>query len=85
MEINFNLFFRSSLPKLSDLPNHLGKLITDGISINSSYSTDVEPPKPGQDLPTQIGKGPSINYVGRFYQFLTSPLSRQVYYIGKLM
>ena len=55
MEINFNLFFRSSLPKLSDLPNHLGKLITDGISINSSYSTDVEPPKPGQDLPTQIG------------------------------
>ena len=25
------------------------------MSINSSYSTDVELPKPGQDLPTQIG------------------------------
>ena len=45
---------RASLPKLKDLPNQVGKLITDGISINSSYSTDVEI-KPGQDLPTQIG------------------------------
>ena len=46
---------RSCLPKMSDLPNHLGKLITEGISVNSSYSTDVEPPKPGEVLPTQIG------------------------------
>ena len=37
---------RASLPKLNDLPNQVGKLITDGISINSSYSTDVEI-KPG--------------------------------------
>merc|ERR1719266_1959984 len=36
---------RSCLPKMSDLPNHLGKLITEGISVNSSYSTDVEPSK----------------------------------------
>ena len=46
---------RASLPKKDDLPHQLCKLITDGISINSSYSTDVEPPKAGQDQPTQIG------------------------------
>ena len=43
------------LPKLSELPNHVGLLITEGISINSSYSTDIELPKPGEVLPTQIG------------------------------
>lgn len=46
---------RASLPKKEDLPGSTLRLMTDGISINSSYSTDVEPPKPGQDLPTQIG------------------------------
>lgn len=43
------------MPKLADLPSQVGKLVTEGISINSSYSTDVEAPKPGQDLVTQIG------------------------------
>ncbi len=32
---------RSSLPKLKDLPPSVGNLITQGISVNSSYSTDV--------------------------------------------
>jgi magnesium-transporting ATPase (P-type) len=36
---------RSSLPKLKDLPASAGKLITQGISVNSSYSTDVIPPR----------------------------------------
>ena len=45
---------RTSLPKLSDLAGTVGRLVTEGISVNSSYSTDVEI-KPGQDLPTQIG------------------------------
>ena len=30
-------------------------MVTEGISINSSYSTDVELPKAGETLPTQIG------------------------------
>ena len=46
---------RLCLPKMSDLPNHVGLLITEGISINSSYSTDIELPKPGEVLCTQIG------------------------------
>ena len=33
---------RASLPKLSDLPPKMGQLITQGISVNCSYSTDVE-------------------------------------------
>ncbi len=32
---------RSSLPKMKDLPSQVGKLITQGISVNSAYSTDV--------------------------------------------
>ena len=33
---------RASLPKLKDLPPKVGALITQGISVNSSYSTDIE-------------------------------------------
>lgn len=32
---------RASLPKMKDLPSSTGKLITQGIAVNSSYSTDV--------------------------------------------
>jgi len=32
---------RASLPKMKDLPSQVGKLITQGVSVNSSYSTDV--------------------------------------------
>ncbi len=32
---------RTSLPKSRDLPSEAAKLITEGISVNSSYSTDV--------------------------------------------
>ena len=38
---------RSSLPKIRDLPANVGLLITQGISINSSYSTDVKVKKMG--------------------------------------
>ena len=33
---------RASLPKLKDLSPKVGQLITQGISVNSSYSTDIE-------------------------------------------
>ena len=33
---------RASLPKLKDLPPKTGSLIVQGISVNSSYSTDIE-------------------------------------------
>ena len=32
---------RANLPKMRDIPSQIGKLITNGISINSSYTTDV--------------------------------------------
>ncbi len=32
---------RSSLPKMKDIPSVAGKLITQGIAVNSAYSTDV--------------------------------------------
>merc|ERR1719403_742164 len=46
---------RANLPKMRDIPGQIGKLITNGISINSSYSTDVVLGRTPQDLPTQIG------------------------------
>ena len=33
---------RSELPKIHDIPRQLGSLITQGISVNSSYSSDVK-------------------------------------------
>ena len=33
---------RHDLPKVRDIPNHVGNLITQGISVNSSYSSDVK-------------------------------------------
>ena len=32
---------RSSLPKMKDLPTNTGRLVVQGISVNSGYSTDV--------------------------------------------
>lgn len=46
---------RTSLPKMKDLPAQVGKLVTQGISVNSAYSTDVLPPKTPGELPTQVG------------------------------
>merc|ERR1719340_55216 len=42
---------RASLPKLKDLPSKVGNLITQGISVNSSYSTDIEAPRNPSELP----------------------------------
>jgi len=53
---------RSSLPKIRDLPANVGLLITQGISINSSYSTDVKM-EPGQ-LPAQIGNKTECGLLG---------------------
>ena len=33
---------RSELPKLHELPRQVGQLVTQGISVNSSYSSDVK-------------------------------------------
>lgn len=46
---------RSDLPKLRDLPQNVGVLITQGISVNSSYTSDVKPSVEPTGLPTQIG------------------------------
>ncbi|XP_061400205.1 plasma membrane calcium-transporting ATPase 3-like [Musca vetustissima] len=43
------------LPKYQDLPKHVADLITQGISVNSAYTSNILPaPKP-EDLPTQVG------------------------------
>lgn len=44
---------RNSLPKIRDLPTSVGVLVTQGIAVNSSYSSDVKMEPSG--LPTQIG------------------------------
>ncbi|XP_023334000.1 plasma membrane calcium-transporting ATPase 1 isoform X2 [Eurytemora carolleeae] len=44
---------RNSLPKLRDLPPQVGVIITQGVAINSSYSSDVK--VEAGSLPTQIG------------------------------
>merc|ERR1719309_1478950 len=46
---------RVDLPKLRDLPQHVGVLITQGISVNSSYSSDVKQSLDPGGLPTQYG------------------------------
>merc|ERR1719410_1515821 len=43
---------RSELPKIHDIPRQLGSLITQGISVNSSYSSDVKSSE-GGGLPQQ--------------------------------
>jgi len=46
---------RNSLPKIRDLPGQVGVLVTQGISVNSSYSSDVKQDGSGGGLPMQIG------------------------------
>jgi len=46
---------RHDLPKIRDIPNHIGTLVTQGISVNSSYSSDVKPSGEMGGLPQQIG------------------------------
>merc|ERR1719431_1441842 len=46
---------RQDLPKLRDLPQQVGVLITQGIAVNSSYSSDVKPSADPSGLPQQIG------------------------------
>jgi len=52
---------RNALPKLRDLPSHVGVLVTQGISVNSSYSSDV---KATDGLPTQIGNKTECGLLG---------------------
>jgi len=53
---------RNSLPKIRDLPSHVGVLITQGIAVNSSYSSDVQQNTTG--LPTQIGNKTECSLLG---------------------
>merc|ERR1719150_1188820 len=46
---------RADLPKIHDLAANVRVLVTQGISVNSSYSSDVQPPEQSGGLPTQIG------------------------------
>ena len=55
---------RSTLPKKEDLPREVVKLVTQGISVNSSYSTDVIPPKNPGELPNQIGNKTECSLLG---------------------
>merc|ERR1711892_1393942 len=46
---------RQDLPKLRDLPQHVGVLVTQGIAVNSSYASDVKLSADPSGLPTQLG------------------------------
>jgi len=52
---------RNSLPKIRDLPSHVGVLVTQGIAVNSSYSSDV---KATDGLPIQIGNKTECGLLG---------------------
>jgi len=56
---------RSSLPKVRDLPPNVATLITQGISVNSGYSTDVtKNPSDPNGLPNQIGNKTECGLLG---------------------
>ncbi|XP_071745596.1 LOW QUALITY PROTEIN: plasma membrane calcium-transporting ATPase 2 [Lepeophtheirus salmonis] len=55
---------RSFLPKLKDFASNAGKLITQGISVNSSYSTDIVTSKNPNELPQQIGNKTECSLLG---------------------
>ncbi|XP_078040633.1 plasma membrane calcium-transporting ATPase 3 isoform X6 [Augochlora pura] len=42
-------------PKFSDIPNHIGNLVVQAISINSAYTSRIMPAQDPTDLPLQIG------------------------------
>ncbi|XP_033337765.1 plasma membrane calcium-transporting ATPase 3 isoform X6 [Megalopta genalis] len=44
-----------SAPKFSDIPNHIGNLVIQAISINSAYTSRIMPAQDPTDLPLQIG------------------------------
>nr|XP_036221636.1 plasma membrane calcium-transporting ATPase 2 isoform X3 [Bactrocera oleae]XP_036221637.1 plasma membrane calcium-transporting ATPase 2 isoform X3 [Bactrocera oleae]XP_036221638.1 plasma membrane calcium-transporting ATPase 2 isoform X3 [Bactrocera oleae]XP_036221639.1 plasma membrane calcium-transporting ATPase 2 isoform X3 [Bactrocera oleae]XP_036221640.1 plasma membrane calcium-transporting ATPase 2 isoform X3 [Bactrocera oleae]XP_036221641.1 plasma membrane calcium-transporting ATPase 2 len=43
------------LPTLNDIPQHVGSLITMGISVNSAYTSNIMTGQNPGDLPTQVG------------------------------
>lgn len=43
------------LPTLNDIPQHVGNLITQGISVNSAYTSNILPGADPGDLPMQVG------------------------------
>ncbi|XP_005182536.1 plasma membrane calcium-transporting ATPase 1-like [Musca domestica] len=43
------------LPRLNDIPKHVANLITQGISVNSAYTSNILPGANPEDLPTQVG------------------------------
>ncbi|XP_023296722.1 plasma membrane calcium-transporting ATPase 2 isoform X3 [Lucilia cuprina] len=43
------------LPTLNDIPHHVGNLITQGISVNSAYTSNILPGADPGDLPMQVG------------------------------
>ncbi|CAD7000927.1 unnamed protein product, partial [Ceratitis capitata] len=43
------------LPTLNDIPQHVGNLITMGISVNSAYTSNIMPGQNPGDLPIQVG------------------------------
>ncbi|EDW10903.2 plasma membrane calcium-transporting ATPase 2 isoform X6 [Drosophila mojavensis] len=43
------------LPTLADIPQHVGNLITMGISVNSAYTSNIMPGQNPTDLPIQVG------------------------------
>ncbi|KAH8331325.1 hypothetical protein KR074_003549 [Drosophila pseudoananassae] len=43
------------LPTLTDIPQHVGNLITMGISVNSAYTSNIMPGQNPGDLPIQVG------------------------------
>ncbi|XP_026846807.1 plasma membrane calcium-transporting ATPase 2 isoform X1 [Drosophila persimilis] len=52
------------LPTLSDIPQHVGNLITMGISVNSAYTSNIMGGKNPGDLPIQVGNKTECSLLG---------------------
>ncbi|XP_020809976.1 plasma membrane calcium-transporting ATPase 1 isoform X7 [Drosophila serrata] len=52
------------LPTLTDIPQHVGNLITMGISVNSAYTSNIMAGKNPGDLPIQVGNKTECSLLG---------------------
>ncbi|SPP89036.1 blast:Plasma membrane calcium-transporting ATPase 3 [Drosophila guanche] len=52
------------LPTLSDIPQHVGNLITMGISVNSAYTSNIMGGQNPGDLPIQVGNKTECSLLG---------------------
>lgn len=76
---------RKSIPPFSEIPEKVGKLIIEGISVNSAYTSKIIMPKEHSELPTQIGNKTEcallgfVNALGKNYQTIRDNIPEETF------